>query len=558
MQLRPRQELFVEKNVAALKERGNTLGVAPTGAGKTVMGSAIIGRMGGTQLVLQHRDELVDQNRKTYHKLNRGARSDLFTADRKRWEIGGATFAMAQTLARNLERIPPIDVAFIDEAHHVASAGYMNIIRTLREQNPDIAILGLTATPNRGDKRALRMVFDNVADQISIRELIAAGFLVRPRTFVIDLGVGEQLSHVTKRASDFDMQEVEAIMDHEVINERVVEEWKKVAGDRRTVAFASTVAHAEHVAEAFRAGGVDVSTIDGDMAAGERAARLAAFDRGEIQVLINVMVLTEGWDCQPVSCVLLLRPASYKSTMIQMIGRGLRTVDPDRYPGIVKDDCIVIDFGTSILLHGSLDQDVSLDGSGTKDCPECNAVVPTQCPDCPICGYVWPKPLDEDEAGAPGAGGGGDQRAQLSEFRLTEVDLINLSPYQWEPFHDGVVTIASAFDAWAAIVHYHGRWHAIGGMKGEGVKYIANNSERIIALAAADDFIRERGDSDGASKTRRWLSEMPTDKQLQILQVDHQTAVALGLTRYRATCGLTWKFNERAIRARLEGTRLAA
>jgi DNA repair protein RadD len=95
----------------------------------------------------------------------------------------------------------------------------------------------------------------------------------------------------------------------------------------------------------------------------------AAYSAGKIQVVVNVAVLTEGWDDQPTSCVVLLRPSSYKSTMIQMIGRGLRTVNPEEHPGVIKSDCIVLDFGTSTLLHGSLEQDVDLvghEGTGNR------------------------------------------------------------------------------------------------------------------------------------------------------------------------------------------------
>ena len=98
--------------------------------------------------------------------------------------------------------------------------------------------------------------------------------------------------------------------------------------------------------------------------------------------MVNVAVLTEGYDYTPTSCVVLLRPSSYKSTFIQMVGRGLRTVDPEEFPGVIKSDCLVLDFGTASLMHGSLEQEVNLDGhlhdgpAPTKDCPDCGAVVP--------------------------------------------------------------------------------------------------------------------------------------------------------------------------------------
>jgi superfamily II DNA or RNA helicase len=124
------------------------------------------------------------------------------------------------------------------------------------------------------------------------------------------------------------------------------------------VVFCSTVEHAQNVAAAFRAHGITATTVHGEMSDAERKATLGAYAKGRIQVITNVAVLTEGWDHPPTSCVVLLRPSSYKSTMIQMVGRGLRTVNPEEYPGVVKTDCIILDFGTSSLIHGSLEQDV--------------------------------------------------------------------------------------------------------------------------------------------------------------------------------------------------------
>ncbi len=171
--------------------------------------------------------------------------------------------------------------------------------------------------------------------------------------------------------------------------------WREKAGDRQTVVFSSTVDHAENVADAFNANGIPAAVVHGDLDDATRRATLAAYDAGDIQVVVNVAVLTEGWDHPPTSCVVLLRPSSYKSTMIQMIGRGLRTVDPEEHPGVIKTDCIVLDFGTSTLIHGSLEQDVDLDGqqahgdAPTKECPECGAVVPLAVTECPLCGHVW-------------------------------------------------------------------------------------------------------------------------------------------------------------------------
>lgn len=555
MQLRPRQKTFTDNCTAALDEHGNTLGVAPTGAGKTVMLSAIVGgyvAKGASGLVVQHRDELVAQNRRTFEKFNPRATTGLFTADRKEWGYG-CTFGMINTLVgeANLERMPPIDIMAIDEGHHAAANSYLRLIDTATKRNPNMKLLLVTATPNRGDKKSLRGVVSNVADQISLKELIEGGFLVRPRTLVVDIGVGDELKDVRKTMSDFDMTAVEAIMDKQVLNDRIIQEWASVAGHRRTVVFCSTVAHATHVAEAFNAAGYKAACIEGNMSSTERAATLAAYARGDIQVITNVAVLTEGWDDQPTSCVILLRPSSFKSTMIQMIGRGLRKVDPELHPGVIKDDCIVMDFGTSVLTHGSIEQDVDLDQKGVKGCPECAAVVPAQSRDCAICGYEWPKP--DIEAAIAGAGGDSEPagpKEHLEDFIMTEVDLLASSPYRYETMFGGIVSMASAFDAWALIASYRGRWHAIGGGKDIGMKHLADTGDRLLSMATADDFLRENGDQDAANKSKRWLTQPPSDKQLEMLGLTRMGAI--GMTKYEATCLLQWKFSERGIRGILE------
>jgi superfamily II DNA or RNA helicase len=582
MQLRPRQKALVDRFVAALHEHKSTLAVAPTGAGKTVMLSAVGGALGGAGLVLQHRDELVTQNARTFHKVNPSTPLSLYTADRKRWERKGWTFGMVGSVVNALAKLDPgdvphVDTVLVDEAHHTTANSYIKTIELLRRKNPGLLLGGFTATPMRGDKRGLSSVFRSVADQISYRELIEGGFLVRPRTFVIDVGVRTQLESVRKLPSDFDMEAVAAIMDHAPVNTRVVEEWAKVAGDRRTVVFCANVAHAEHVAAAWQAAGYKAAVVEGSMAGGERERVLAAFDRGEIQIIVNVAVLTEGWDCQPVSCVVLLRPSSFKSTMIQMVGRGLRKLDPERYPGIVKTDCVVLDFGTSILTHGSIEADAHAlrQDHGRKDCPQCNTTIPDACPECPMCGYEWPK---QDVSQAPrvctGCGHENAANAQtckacglalvapkekeaLADFVLTEVDLFNQSPFAWEELWSGAVWMACSFESWAAVVNVAGEWFAVGGAtEGDrkGVHLLAaRQNDRLLALAAGDDWMRECGDAGAAAKTKRWLTMPISDKQREALGVSAMEAI--GVTRYRAACLMTWKWSQNAIRAKVMGAR---
>jgi superfamily II DNA or RNA helicase len=562
MLLRPRQIQAVERSLKALSERGNTLLVAPTGSGKSVMMAAIAGsyiKHDGRVLLMQHRDELVDQNRTKFKRVVKNASTGVVNADVKQWDRQ-ATFAMIQTVSRdkNLAQMTHQDLVVIDEGHRAPAASYVKVFNRAKEINPNVHLFVTTATPQRGDSKTLREIVDNVADQITLGELILAGHLVRPRTFVIDLGTQEELKQVRRTVSDFDMGAVERIMDKQPLNERVVQEWKKLAGDRRTIVFTSTVTHAKDVAAEFQRQGVAASYIDGETPDAERAKIVKDFDQGRLQVLVNCMVLTEGFDSQPVSCVILLRPSSHKSTMIQMIGRGLRTVDPELYPGVTKNDCIVIDFGISVLTHGSLEQDVVLEHrKKTKDgaapikiCPECGATIPAGVFDCPICGFTFIL--------ADGTAAENVPPEALEDFILTEVDLFRTSPFKWEEIFDGAALVATAFDAWAMCVLYQGVWHALGGSRETGIK-VLHKGERIAAVAAADDFLRNYGDTEQAGKAKRWLGLPVTDKQMQMLGLNPFDA--MGMTRYRASCLLTFKLNERGIRARLveaSGVRSAA
>tara|TARA_R110002167_G_C12707254_1_gene655198 strand:+ start:16925 stop:18607 length:1683 start_codon:yes stop_codon:yes gene_type:complete len=545
MLLRPRQKTFVDRSVSALDAHGNTLGVAPTGAGKTIMLSGVVGRMleinDAKAAVLAHRDELTAQNVLKFAKVNPKISTSIFDARSKSWR-GRTTFAMVPTLARatNLDAMPALDLLVIDEAHHVAADSYRRIIDRARDRNPDIRVFGVTATPNRGDKKGLRPVFSNVSDQISIGELIASGHLVPPRTFVIDVGTQDALNSVRKTVDDFDMQAVDAIMNQTPITEAVIRHWKEKAGDRQTVVFCSTVDHARNVKEALIADGINADMIYGDMGAAERRNVLRAFEKGNLQVIVNVAVLTEGWDHQPTSCVVLLRPSSYKSTMIQMVGRGLRTVDPNVFPGILKTDCIVLDFGTSTLLHGCLEQDVNLDGktgtgeAPTKDCPECGAIVPLAVRECPLCGHIWEMTDTGETDDTP-----------LTDFVMSEIDLLKRSSFRWcDLFGDDAALVANGFNAWGGIFFLHGRWHAVGGCKGNPSRLLAVG-ERTVCLAASDDWLNENETDESAHKTQSWLNQSATDKQLQYLPPEYRQDY--GLNRYQASALLTFKFNKSTI-----------
>lgn len=543
MILRKRQVTFVERSLAALRKHGNTLGVAATGFGKSVALSSVTARWlensDAKACVLSHREEIHQQNALKYLRLNPNASIGQFDANNKSWS-GQTTFAMVQTLGReaSVKDMPVLDLLVIDEAHHCAAPSYRRIIDGVKEKNPNAVIYGVTATAVRGDKKALRDVFDNVADQVRIGELIQSGHLVPPVTFGIDLGVNNELDGL---GNQDDMDAVAAIMDHCVINEAVVKHWKEKAGDRKTIVFCSTVAHAHNACKAFSDAGINAAVISGDMPGSERKRLLHEFDRGDLQVLLNCFVLTEGYDSQPVSCIVLLRPSSQKSTFIQCVGRGLRTVDPEEYPGVIKKDCIVLDFGTSAHTHGSLEQDVDLDGPEVEPskkenlCPSCSAQLPSGMSECPLCGAF----LDIAVPGSPRSSN--EEEKVLKDFVMSEIDLLAKSSFQWTDLHgDGGAYLATGFSAWSGNFFLDGSWFAVGGKQKSPTKLLAAG-ERSVCFAAADDWLNLYETDDGARKSKRWLKQLATSAQLKYIP-EHKND--FGLTRYHASCLLAFKFNK--------------
>lgn len=582
MLLRTRQRQFVDNINIALRERKNTIGVAPTGAGKTIMMAAVCVENKPKDLpslVLQHRDELVSQNREKFIKyagIRNIRRPMTIDADNKAWDrgAGGWNFGMIQTVHGNMDAMPPLGLLAIDEAHRSAANTYLEVIARAKTMNPNILIYGTTATPNRGDRRALRTVFDNCGDQIQIGELIHDGHLVKPRTFVVDIGINEELRRTRRTAIDFDMKEVEGIMNKAILNEKIIEHWRGFTdlngnwiscANRQTVIFCSTTQHGKDVTAAFKDAGIVTEFVGDNMAKGKRRDILAKYDQGEIQVIVNVAILTEGWDHQPTSAVILLRPASWKSTMTQMIGRGLRKVDPEIYPGVIKDDCIVLDFGTSCLTHGSLEDEVDLRGSGYKLCPDCLSNVPKSSKECPICAHEFP-PEDFRKVTTRSTGGGDSNRVQqaLTNFVMTEIDILQDSPFKYEAFFDGRVMLCFGFTYWAAVVHYQdGRFYAIGAesldenAKNYKLHVLNSSNSYLMALQSADDYMRTKGNNTDAKRVAQWLYSPPTSKQLEILGRDAGGG-GFSMTKYRASCAIQFKFYKNQLRNAIEGMKHAA
>ena len=520
MILRPRQQQFVDKSIEALEKYNNTVSVASTGAGKTICFSAVIKKLAQAKIqvvVLAHRDELTYQNQDKFLKVAPNITTSVVNADQKDWS-GQVVFAMVQTLSNKkpLKSIPYLDLLVIDETHHVTAASYKKIIKQAQEINPNVMIFGITATPQRGDKCSLGRIFTNCADQIFLSELIDSNHLVKPVTYVIDVAQEKLLALKKKSTGDYSESEMADIFDQPVIIDEVIHHWKQKAADRKTVIFCSTIAHAKHVAIAFRSEGIRANVITSELTKEEREFALHQLACGEIQVLVNVAILTEGWDFPPISCVVLLRQSSYKSTMIQMIGRGLRTIDPSIYPNIVKHDCVVLDFGVSSVLHGCLEQDVELEKEAvkaakkekkTKICKGCEKDIPACAMKCPLCGYVHEAKIIEDPR----------------KVDVVLVDLLKSSEVQWvKPATN--TFFSYGFTYWCFLCKQQDEWILIVGESSEddNTDTIYQGKDFKKAFNMANSFMKRNEGLFRIKKTVEMRNEPATEKQLKYLPKHYQ------------------------------------
>ena len=206
----------------------------------------------------------------------------------------------------------------------------------------------------------------------------------------------------------------------------------------------------------------------------------------------------------------------------------------------------MLDFGTSSLNHGTLEQDVDLDGrtetgeAPTRSCPSCQAAIPLASRECPICGEAL---AEQDDEGVPREGALG---GALSGFLMTEIDLLKRSSFAWvDLFGSEDALLATGFSAWGGIFWMDGIWFAIGGGKNEHARLLGVG-ERAVCLAQADDWLNRHETDESAFKTRAWLNQPATEKQLQYLSPAARQDY--GLTRYRASALMTFGFNKRAIR----------
>jgi len=394
--LRPYQLDAVERVRRAIRGGARRVLVAlPTGGGKTVIAAHVIERAVASSkrvLFIAHRRELIHQ---CYRKLVEGGVAEanvgvLMAGDVRRRPCASVQVASIDTLRHRAK--PLADLVIVDEAHRALAKSYRDVAALY----PEAVHLGLSATPYRADGKGLGDAYDDLVVVATPSQLIAEGFLVEPRVFTVSAADLPDLSNVRTQRGDYDERALAAAVDKQPLVGNIVEHWQRLAGERRTVAFAVSVEHSKHIAERFREAGVAAEHLDGATTPLERDAILRRLDRGETRIVSNCGVLCEGWDQPSVKCCILARPTKSVGLYLQQAGRILRPWHDEHGEPV---SAIVLDHAGCAATHGlpQHDRELTLESAAkrsdgrrnaprTKSCT-CGAALAPATRDCPECGF---------------------------------------------------------------------------------------------------------------------------------------------------------------------------
>lgn len=335
MDLRPYQE-EARRSIESEWEKGvkRTLLVLPTGTGKTIVFAKVAEdavRAGRRVLILAHRKELLDQ---AADKIKKSTGLNCSVERAEESSVGEwfrITVGSVQTLMRDrrLQQFAPnhFGTIIVDEAHHCISDSYQKVLQYFSDAN----VLGVTATPDRGDMRNLGSYFDSLAYEYTLPKAIKQGYLCPIKAMTIPLRI--DMRSVGVQAGDFKSQDLGSALDPYL--EQIADEMAKQCQGRKTVVFLPLIKTSEKMRDILLRKGLRAAEVNGE--SDDRQEKLADFEAGKYDVLCNSMLLTEGWDCPSVDCIVVLRPTKVRSLYCQMVGRGTRL-----HPG--KDHLLLLDF----------------------------------------------------------------------------------------------------------------------------------------------------------------------------------------------------------------------
>ena len=476
MQLRDYQQEAIDACYNYLRSnKDNPCIVAPTGAGKSLIIASIckdaVVKWKSRVLVLSHVKELLQQNADKLHRIAPEVDFGIYSAGlNSRDTKEPVIIAGIQSVYERACELGRFDLVVIDEAHLIPPSGdgrYQAFLRTAKIVNPKIRVIGLTATPYRMTTGLLcgpNNILNNICYDIGIKRLIKEGYLCPIFTKVPEHELDTSKLHI--KHGEFDSKEVSEIFDDvRNIQDICRDIIKKSKGRHSILIFCSSVLQAETLTkELRRLTNEDAALITGDTPAKERADILARF-RNEptgiikeivpLRWLVNVNVLTTGFDAPNIDCIALVRPTASPGLYYQMVGRSLRTCAG-------KTDGLILDYGENIKRHGPIDAiNVKAKGGGggpapVKACPECQLVLHAAVSVCPECRYEFPRDERTGKLIDPNSAKDGILSGQETEdeYNVVSISYQDYRSKNWQPGNP--VTLKITYEV--GINNYESQW----------------------------------------------------------------------------------------------------
>lgn len=396
-ELRDYQRKALNNLYNSLKKNKKVLLSLPTGAGKTVMMAAWaekMSKLGKRTAIIVDRVELIEQTRKMLPNATVLWNKERFN------ENAHIYIVMLQTANRRMEVLLNLnlDYIFFDEIHQYCEG---RIFAALCECQPKAQVIGVSATPI-DDKGYLLKGFEECIGDIQVRDLIDKGFLVKPNYFTpSDYNLDLKMIRLTK--GDYDTSQLDALMANVKCADKIFSQWNKIASNKKTIVFCSSIKQATIMCDFFRKNGCNSCIVSSLTSYEERQTILYNFKIGIVNVVFNVGILVAGFDEPTVECILFANPTKILRRYLQQCGRGLRTADN-------KTECLMLDCADIVREHGFCD-DIRFfrakakeqEQSTVKQCPECGAIVERNTKVCHYCGYDFSiveeetKPLPKKE-----------------------------------------------------------------------------------------------------------------------------------------------------------------
>lgn len=378
--------------------------VAPTAAGKSLIMAKFIQEISqdwpGTRiLLLSHVKELLTQDYQEIRQLWPEAPIGLYSAGLGRRDLHAPVLvAGIQSIDRHAHKLhPPPEIVIIDEAHLIprrAETRYNRTLKVLMDLYPNLRVVGLTATPYRLDTGSLidgkDALFRKIVYNIPVQMLIDEGYLspITARAGAVSIDT-TGVKHTGKEFAAGDLER--HAMAGDTTAQAVADMVRRAAARKKWLVFAAGVAHAHQISEHLEAAGISSEVITGATPTVERDRIVHNYKAGSIKALVNVSVLTTGFNVPAIDMIALMRPTESAGLYVQMIGRGMR-LEPD------KKDCLILDYSGNVLRHGPIDsitpKDFKDKGEGDaplKECPVCHLFVHAGLRECPDCGHEFPE-----------------------------------------------------------------------------------------------------------------------------------------------------------------------